>query len=114
MSTATATDPSTLTTTAGVATMSKKDIYVAKMKLELDALDIRMQEIEAKAKDAKDDAQARYKEELAKLHDASRVAGAKLEAMRAAAEGSWHQMVGEMEKLRHAFTSSFAYFKSQI
>jgi 23S rRNA maturation-related 3'-5' exoribonuclease YhaM len=94
--------------------MSKKDIYVAKMKLELDALDIRMQEIEAKAKDAKDEAQARYKQEMVKLHQASRVASAKLEEVKAAAEGSWHQMVGEMEKVRHAFTSSFTYFKSQL
>jgi predicted nucleic acid-binding Zn-ribbon protein len=102
------------TTTSEAPTMSKKDIYVAKMKLELDALNIRMQEIEAKAKEAKDDAKARYQQELAKLRDASRVAGAKLDDMQAAAEGSWHQMVAEMEKLRHAFTSSFAYFKSQL
>jgi predicted nucleic acid-binding Zn-ribbon protein len=103
----------TTTATSGV-TMSKKDIYIAKMKLELDALNIRMQEIEAKAKDAKEDARARYKQELTKLHDASRVASAKLDDMKAAAEGSWHQMTGEMDKLHHAFTSSFAYFKSQL
>lgn len=51
--------------------MSKQDVYVAKMKLQLDEL-------------------------------------------KASAEGRWHKLVSEMEKLRTAFTSSFNYFRSQV
>ena len=94
--------------------MSKKDVYVAKMKLELDELNVKMTELEARAKDAKADAKASYETEMAKLRHQSKLAGDKLDEVKAAAEGSWHQMVSEMEKLRTAFTSSFNYFKAQL
>jgi ATP/maltotriose-dependent transcriptional regulator MalT len=94
--------------------MSKQDVYVAKMKLQLDAMNASMKELEAKAKEAKADAKEKYEEEMTKLRAQSRLAGAKLDEMQAAAEGSWHQMVSEMEKLRNAFTHSFHYFKSQV
>ena len=94
--------------------MSKQDVYVAKMKLQLDELNVKMKELEAKAKDAKADAKARYDEEMAKLRHQSELAGTKLDELTAAAEGSWHKMVADMVKLRTAFTSSFHYFKSQV
>ena len=45
--------------------MSKRDAYVAKMKLQLDELNAKMAELEAKAKEAKEDARDKYNEELA-------------------------------------------------
>jgi hypothetical protein len=94
--------------------MSKQDVYIAKMKLQLDELNLKMTEIESRASEAGHEAKAAYQEEVHKLRAHSRQAGDKLDQMRAAAAGSWHDMVSEMEKLRHAFTSSFAYFKSQV
>ena len=94
--------------------MSKQDVYIAKMKLQLDELNLKMTDLEVKAKDAKADAKARYDEEMTKLRHQSKLAGDKLDELKAAAEGNWHKMVADMEKLRTAFTSSFHYFKAQI
>lgn len=94
--------------------MSKQDAYVEKMKQQLDALNQKMTEIEAKASEVGHEAKVSYDEEVAKIRAQSLLATEKLEQVKSAAADSWHQMVAEMEKLRHAFTSSFAYFKSQV
>jgi len=94
--------------------MSVRDEYVAKMKLQLDELNANMGKLEAKAKEAKQDARAKYKEEMDKLHQQSKLTIAKLEELRTAGDDTWDNMVAEMEKLRDAFTHSFHYFKSQI
>lgn len=46
--------------------MNNKDTYIAKMKLQLDELDAKMDALEIKAKDAKDAAHEKYVEEMAK------------------------------------------------
>jgi hypothetical protein len=51
---------------------------------------------------------------MSKLREQSRLAGAKLDEMRAAGEDNWEKMKAEMEKVRDAFTHSFRYFKSQF
>jgi hypothetical protein len=84
------------------------------MKLQLDELNEKMNELEAKAKEAKADVRDAYREEMKKLRHQSKVAIAKLEEIKAAGESGWEAMVAEMEKLRDAFTHSFHYFKSQI
>lgn len=93
--------------------MSKQDVYVAKMKLQLDELNLKMAEVETRAADARDDARAAYDDEMVKLREHSRAAGAQFDALKAAAEGNWHQLVSEMEKLRSAFTGSFKHFRTQ-
>jgi hypothetical protein len=94
--------------------MSKRDEYIAKMKLQLDELDAKMDKLEAKATVAKEGARAKYKEELAKLHQQSKLAKAKLEELKAAGEDKWESMVTETEKIRDAFIHSYNYFKSQL
>ena len=94
--------------------MTKQDVYIARMKSQLDELNADMTALELKAKEARADARDKYAEEMGKLREQSRLAGVQLDQMKAAAEGSWDQMVSEMEKLRNAFTSSFHYFKSQL
>ena len=94
--------------------MTKQDVYIAKMKSQLDELNADMTALELKAKEARADARDKYAEEMGKLREQSRLAGVQLDQMKAAAEDSWDQMVSEMEKLRSAFTSSFHYFKSQL
>ncbi len=94
--------------------MSKRDAYVEKMKLQLDELNVKMAQLEAKAKEAKEDARDKYKEEMGKLRQQSKVAVAKLDELKAAGEDSWEAMVAEMEKIRDAFKHAFNYFKSQL
>ena len=94
--------------------MSKRDAYIEKMKDQLDELNAKMSEVEAKAQEAKDDARAKYKEEMKKLSKQSKLAVAKLEEIKSAGEDTWESMVTEMEKVRDAFKHSFNYFKSQL
>jgi chromosome segregation ATPase len=94
--------------------MTKRDEYIQKMKSQLDALNATMDEVEAKAKDAKDEARAKYREEVARLRNQSKLAAAKLEDLKSAGEDRWQAMVAEMDKTRDAFVHSFHYFKSQI
>jgi predicted nucleic acid-binding Zn-ribbon protein len=98
----------------GVFTMSNRDVYIAKMKLQLEELDAKMDSLESKAQDAKEEARAQYKVEMAKLRHQSKLAKGKLEEMKAATEDAWKTTVAEMEKIRDAFTHSFSYFKSQL
>lgn len=94
--------------------MSKRDAYIAKMKLQLDELNAKITELEAKAQEAKADVRDKYREEMRALRHQSKLAIAKLDEIRAAGESSWEALVTEMEKMRDAFTHSFHYFKSQI
>ncbi len=94
--------------------MSRRDAYVQKMKSQLDALNATMDEVEAKALDAKEEARAKYREEAVKFRHQSKVVAAKLEELKSAGEDRWEAMVAEMDKMRDAFVHSFHYFKSQI
>ena len=94
--------------------MLKRDAYIEKMKQQLDDLNAKMGELEAKAEDAKADARAKYKEEMRKLDKQSKQAVAKLDELTSAGEDQWDSMVTEMEKVRDAFKHSFNYFKSQL
>lgn len=94
--------------------MSKQDAYIAKMKLQLDELNVKMHDLEAKAQEAKANVRDKYREEMKKLRHQSRLAVAKLDEIKAAGENTWEAMATEMEKIRDAFTHSFHYFKSQL
>lgn len=94
--------------------MSKRDEYIEKMKAQLDDLNVKMSELETKAQEAKDDARDKYREEIGKLKQQSKLAIAKLNELKAAGEDRWEAMVAEMEKIRDAFKHSFNYFKSQL
>lgn len=94
--------------------MANRDVYIAKMKLQLDELNANMSRLEANAAEAKEDAREKYKEEMAKLRHQSDLALAKLNDLKSTSEDTWESMVTEMEKVRDAFTHSFHYFKSQF
>lgn len=94
--------------------MTKRDEYIEKMKLQLDELDTKMDKLEAKAVLAKEDVRAKYKDEMTKLREQSKVAKGKLQEVKAAGEDKWEAVVSEMEKVRDAVIHSFNYFKSQL
>lgn len=94
--------------------MTKKSIYIEKMKAQLDELNANMNTLDAKAEEAREDARDMYRDEMRKLRHQSKLAVAKLDDMKTATEETWETMVSEMEKVRDAFTHSFHYFKSQV
>ncbi|MCV2354844.1 hypothetical protein LNV09_11815 [Paucibacter sp. B2R-40] len=94
--------------------MTNREEYVQKMKNQLDALNAKMDAVDAKAKDAKEEARAKYREEVTRLREQSKAAAAKLEDMKAAGEDRWDALVADMDKMRDAFVHSFNYFKSQV
>jgi chromosome segregation ATPase len=94
--------------------MTQRDEYVQKMKSQLDALNVTVNEVEAKAGEARQAVRAKYRDEMASLRHQSQVAAAKLEELKSAGEDRWEAMVAEMDKLRDAFVRSFHDFKSRI
>lgn len=94
--------------------MSKKDLYIASMKNQLDELNLAMKALSNKAHEARLDARERYDEELLKMREQSQLALGKLEELKLAGEDKWEEMTKGVETLRDAFTHSFHYFKSQL
>lgn len=94
--------------------MTTRETYIAKMKLQLDELDTKMNQLEAKASDARADAVEKYQLEMAKLRQQSKLAKTRLNELKDAGEDKWDAVVAEMEKVRDAFSHSFNYFKSQL
>ena len=94
--------------------MSNRDDYIAKLKLQLDALNGQIDTLETKVSEAKQDVQKGYNEEMRKLRHEAKLADAKLDELKAATAETWESLVAETEKVRDAFVHSFNYFKSQL
>jgi hypothetical protein len=94
--------------------MQNRDVYIEKMKLQLDELNATMTELEAQAQESKDIAFDKYKAEMASLHQQSQLAMDKLDELKASGEGSWKELVIGTEKVRDAFIHSFHDFKSRL
>jgi hypothetical protein len=106
--------PRQITNFQGTPTMTSRETYIDKMKVQLDELDAKMDTLQAKAHEAKLEARDTYRQEMDKLRQQSVLAKGKLVEMKTASEDAWGNMVTEMEKIRDAFKHSFSYFKSQI
>ena len=87
--------------------MTQRTEYIEKMKLQLDKLNKKMSGLEASAQEAKEEALQKYKDDMSKLRQQSKVAAAKLEELKTASIDSWEGMVTDMEKMHDAFTHSF-------
>lgn len=94
--------------------MSKRDAYIQKLKLQLDGLNLKMNELDVRAQGVKAEARDMYNAEMLKVHQQSALAITRLDEIRIAGENSWEAMVAEMEKVHNAFVRSFHYFKSQL
>ena len=94
--------------------MSTRDIYIEKMKLQLDELTTTMDELEATAHHAKNDVHERYLTEMNNLREQSQLALDKLDTLKTSGEDAWKSMVADTEKVRDAFVKSFHYFTSQL
>lgn len=93
--------------------METRDIYIEKMKLQLDEINSTLTDFETKARIARNEANEKYLNEMSTLRAQSESAVEKLNELKTASEESWKNMVSETEKVRDAFVKSFHYFKSQ-
>lgn len=87
--------------------MTQRTAYIEKMELQLDKLNKKMLGLEATAQEAKEEARQKYKEDMSKLRQQSKVASAKLDELKAAGVDAWESTVTDMEKMHDAFTHSF-------
>lgn len=94
--------------------MLSRDEYVGKMKHQLDELNGKIDELEAKGKVANTELHGKYDETMAELREHAAAAGKKMEEIKDAGEDKWEALVEEGEKVQKAFVSSFNYFKSQF
>jgi multidrug resistance efflux pump len=72
--------------------MSNRDLYVEKMKANLDSWNASIAKLEAQVKNAEADAKIKYSEQLEELKKQRAAANTKLEALRAAGDDAWEDM----------------------
>jgi DNA repair exonuclease SbcCD ATPase subunit len=71
-------------------------------------------DVQDKAKAAVATASAGYTQAVSKLRDQSKLAGAKLDELKAAGEAAWDTQVAQMDKLHGALKDAVAVFKSKV
>jgi outer membrane murein-binding lipoprotein Lpp len=91
-----------------------REDYTAKIKLQIDELNAKVDALEERMHEAKQEVRASYRSELAQLRHQSELASTQLAQIRTSGEASWDKMVQEMDKVRDAFVHSLNYFKSQF
>jgi ribosome recycling factor len=94
--------------------MSKRDEYIEKMRLQLEALNSQLTELESKGAAAQSEFLEKHQEQITQVRGHYQTALAKMEEVKAASEDKWESLVAEGEKVHKAFVHSFNYFKSQL
>jgi uncharacterized coiled-coil DUF342 family protein len=87
---------------------------IEKLKQQLDALNGKLDELEAKADQASGEAKAEYQKRMQDLREMAQPATDKLAELRDAGEGQWDRVAAEADKYYKALVHSFNYFKSQV
>lgn len=82
--------------------MTERETYVENMKLELDQLNDQLSSLETKVQHGPPGERDRHQSDLLKLRTHADDALSKWEELEAASEGSWHQWVSDMDRLRDA------------
>ena len=94
--------------------MSKRDEYIEKMRIQLEALNSQLAELESKGAAAQSEFIEKHQEQITQVRGHYQTALAKMEEVKAASEDKWESLVAEGEKVHKAFVHSFNYFKSQL
>jgi len=94
--------------------MSRRHDYVEKIKQQLDEMNAKLDELQAKRSQAGGTAKEEYQEKLATFRERADATRAKLREIRESPEESWEELKAEMEKIREALVHSYHYFKSQL
>ncbi len=94
--------------------MPNREEVIAKLKAQLDVLNAKLAELEAKADEASGEAKEEYEKRMQHLQEMAQPAKDKVAQLRDAGEGQWDQLSAEAEKYYKALVHSFNYFKSQV
>jgi hypothetical protein len=94
--------------------MSNRDEYIATMKAQLDQWNAQISDLEARAHEVKDEAQATFNEQLSALRVKRQEGVEKLEEMQEAGETTWEQVKTEAENVRLAFMDAARAFQSHF
>ncbi len=94
--------------------MPSRDEVIEKFKQQLDVLNAKLAELEAKADQAGGEAKAEYEERMQHLKEMAQPAKDKLAELRNSGEGQWDKASAEADKYYKALVHSFNYFKSQV
>jgi predicted nucleic acid-binding Zn-ribbon protein len=87
--------------------MSERDAYIKKLEAQLEQWDADIDKLQAKAKKAGTDAQLGFKKQLSELRAKRKEAMEKMDEMRQASEGAWHDMKSGMEQAWSRFHDAF-------
>lgn len=94
--------------------MSKRDEFVEHLKHQLDDINRRLDELEARAKAGREQLGKAYDTQVASLRASSVTLRDRIDDIVAASDEKWETLVDEAEKVRKALVRSFNYFKSQL
>lgn len=94
--------------------MPSRDEVIAKLKDQLDLLNVKLAELEAKADEASGDAKAEYEKQVRHLKEMAQPAKDKFSELKSSGEGQLDRASAEADKYYKALRQSFNYFKSQI
>jgi protein subunit release factor B len=94
--------------------MPSRDEVIAKLKDQLDVLNAKLAELEAKADEASGDAKAEYEKQVQHLNEMAQPAKDKFAELKNAGDAQWDRASAEADKYYKALVHSFNYFKSQV
>ena len=94
--------------------MPTREEVIAKLKDQLDVLNVKLGELEAKAGEASGDAKAEYEKQVRHLNEMAQPAKDKFAELMDAGEGQLDRASAEADKYYKALRQSFNYFKSQV
>lgn len=94
--------------------MPHRNVYVEKMKVQLEELTSAIEKLDGAMQVGEVQAMTAAQIEVRKLRLLSQNALAKLEEIRAAGDDSWESLRVESDKIRDALVYSFHQFKSQV
>lgn len=99
-------------------TADKRQEYKAKIKAELDKMDARISEYQARASQLKADLSTEYQRQLEQLMAKRDAAASKLEQLQSAGSEAWEEMQGGFEsaweELNQAFQAATAQFEQSF
>jgi len=91
--------------------MSKRDVFIAKMKSQLDEWKDELHKLEAKAGNAEAGVRDKYHEAIEELRERRATAEAKLDEIRHVGEEAWEELEDEAEKAWKALVASVDVFR---
>jgi hypothetical protein len=91
-----------------------REDYCAKVKIQLDALNAKVDALEVHLQEINEEVQISCRVELHQLRQQSEMMSTQLAQIQTSGDASWNKMVQDMDGLRDAFMQSLNDFKSKF